>query len=68
MEQCQERISPVCYLPLEQLITTVLLAPVYKPVIHHVVKIVKDWTEDSVARLQGCFDCTDWQMFDQTLH
>ena len=45
-----------------------LLAPVYKPVIQRVqsvVKTVKDWTEDSVACLQGCFDCTDWEMFDQ---
>ena len=29
------------------------------------VKTVKDCTEDSVACLQGCFDCTDWDMFDQ---
>ena len=26
---------------------------------------MKDWTEDSVAYLQWCFDCTDWDMFDQ---
>ena len=41
---------------------SVLLAPVYKPVIQRVqrvVKTVKDWTEDSVACLQGCFGCTD---------
>ena len=47
---------------------SVLLAPVYKPVIQRVqrvVKTVKDWTEDSVVCLQGCFDCTDWEMFDQ---
>ncbi len=47
---------------------SVLLAPVYKPVIQRVqrvVKTVKDWTEHSVACLQGCFDCTDWEMFDQ---
>ena len=44
---------------------SVLLAPVYKPVIQRVMKTVKDWTEDSIACLQGCFDCTDWEMFDQ---
>ena len=47
---------------------SVLLAPVYKPVIQRVqrvLKTVKDWTEDSIACLQGCFDCTDWEMFDQ---
>ena len=47
---------------------SVLLAPVYNPVIQRVqrvVKTVKDWTEDSVVCLQGCFDCTDWEMFDQ---
>ncbi len=47
---------------------SVLLAPVYKPVIQRVqrvVKTVKDWTEHSVTCLQGCFDCTDWEMFDQ---
>ena len=47
---------------------SVLPAPVYKPVIQRVqrvVKTVKDWTEDSVVCLQGCFDCTDWEMFDQ---
>ena len=47
---------------------SVLPAPVYKPVIQRVqrvVKTVKDWTEDSIACLQGCFDCTDWEMIDQ---
>ena len=47
---------------------SVLLVPVYKPVIQRVqpvMKTVKDWTEDSVACLQGCFDCTDLEMFDQ---
>ena len=24
---------------------------------------VKVWNEDSVARLQGCFDCTNWDVF-----
>ena len=24
---------------------------------------VKVWDEDSVARLQGCFDCTNWEGF-----
>ena len=48
--------------------SSVLLAPVYKPVIQRVqrvVKTVKDWTEDCIDCLQGCFDCTDWEMFDQ---
>ena len=24
---------------------------------------MKVWNEDSVARLQGCLDCTDWDVF-----
>ena len=24
---------------------------------------VKVWNEDGIARLQGCFDCTDWDVF-----
>ena len=47
---------------------SVLLAPVYKPVMQRMVKTVKGWTEDSVACLQGCFYCTDWDMFDQTVY
>ena len=42
---------------------SVLLAPVYKPVIQRVqrvMKIVKDWTEDSIACLQGCFDSVSY--------
>ena len=45
---------------------SVLLVPVYKPVckrLERVVKTVKCWTQDGIARLQGCFDCTDWQVF-----
>jgi hypothetical protein len=44
----------------------VLLAPVYRPVcerVERVVKTVKQWTADSVECLQGCFDCTAWEVF-----
>jgi len=44
----------------------VLLAPVYRPVCERgerVVRTVKQWTADSVECLQGCFDCTVWDVF-----
>jgi hypothetical protein len=39
---------------------------VYRPVcerVERVVKAVKQWTADSVECLQGCFDCTAWEVF-----
>ncbi len=24
------------------------------------------WTNDAVLSLQGCFDCTDWEMFEES--
>ena len=63
------RTRPLHYLPLDQPPTTACFWPLCdKPVtqrVQRVVKTVKDWTEDSVVCLQGCFDCTDWEMFDQ---
>ena len=45
---------------------SVLLAPIYRPVVQRtkkIVKTVKCWTAESIECLRGCFDCTDWQMF-----
>ena len=45
---------------------TVHLVPIYKCVLKCakcVERHVKVWNEDSVARLQGCFDCTNWDVF-----
>ncbi|XP_071948767.1 uncharacterized protein [Antedon mediterranea] len=42
------------------------LIPKYVPVIQRkdkIVKTVKLWTLDSIERLRGCFECTDWQVF-----
>ena len=29
-----------------------------------VVKTVRKWTNESKLELQGCFDCTDWSVFE----
>ena len=45
---------------------TVHLVPIYKSLLKRakcVERQVKVWNEDSTARLQGCFDCTDWDVF-----
>jgi hypothetical protein len=45
---------------------TVHLVPAYKPVVQTnpvVKKIVKVWSDDNVQQLQGCYECTDWDMF-----
>jgi len=45
---------------------SVFLAPVYRPVcerVQRVVKTVKQWTAESIECLQGCFDCTLWDVF-----
>ncbi|XP_040915374.1 NACHT, LRR and PYD domains-containing protein 3-like [Toxotes jaculatrix] len=42
---------------------TILLAPVYILVIRRIegtVKNIKQWTNDSIATLQGCFETTAW--------
>lgn len=42
---------------------TVLLAPVYTPVIRRIKKLTKDikqWTPESIHTLLGCFEATDW--------
>lgn len=44
----------------------VLLLPTYKSVLKREkiqTKEVKIWSEESIACLQGCFECTDWEMF-----
>ncbi|KAK0146882.1 putative RNA-directed DNA polymerase from transposon BS [Merluccius polli] len=43
--------------------STILLAPAYTPVVkrtERVNKDIKQWTPDSIDRLQGCFETTDW--------
>ena len=45
---------------------SVLLAPVYRPVVQRMKKImktVKCWTAESIECLRGCFDFSDWQIF-----
>ena len=45
---------------------TVHLVPIYKSLLKRakcVEREVKVWNEDGIARLQGCFDCTDWDVF-----
>ncbi len=42
---------------------TILLAPVYTPVVRRateVTKNIKQWTLESIQSLQGCFESTDW--------
>ena len=44
----------------------VQLLPIYRPLFKREkphTREVKMWTDDSTARLQGCFDCTDWEVF-----
>ena len=43
-----------------------LLLPAYKTVLKSEkiqTKEVRIWSEESTSCLQGCFDCTDWDMF-----
>jgi hypothetical protein len=45
---------------------TIHLLPAYRPKIQTdpvVTKTVKVWSTESVEQLQGCFDCTDWNVF-----
>ena len=40
--------------------------PAYRPKIQTekiVTRQVKSWSSDSICKLQGCFDCTDWDLF-----
>ena len=31
-----------------------------------VTKRVKVWTDESLQSLQGCYECTDWEMFKES--
>ena len=45
---------------------TVRLVPIYRCLLKRakcVRRHVKVWNEDSIARLQDCFDCTNWDVF-----
>ena len=49
---------------------TVHFIPIYKCVLKRakwVERQVKVWNENSVARIQGCFDCTMWDVFRDSL-
>lgn len=42
------------------------LLPVYKPRLKQrrpVIRRVSQWSEDAIACLQGCFACTDWEVW-----
>ena len=48
--------------------TTILLLPTYKQVMKQskpVKATVNVWTEDAKEKLRGCFECTDWEVFNQ---
>ena len=45
------------------------LLPTYQTVLKRQkaqTREMKYWTDESVLRLQDCFDCTDWEMFKQS--
>lgn len=45
------------------------LLPTYKTVLKRYkaqVRVIKDWTDESILCLQDCFDCTDWEMFKKS--
>lgn len=47
---------------------SVYLVPVYKPSfrrVEHEERTVKVWSEDSISSLQACFECTDWECFQE---
>ena len=44
---------------------SVLFTPAYKSVVKRTEKVIRDikqWTPDSIDRLQGCFETTDWNI------
>ncbi|KAK7484239.1 hypothetical protein BaRGS_00024488 [Batillaria attramentaria] len=47
----------------------VLLVPSYKTVLKRGnvrTKCVRRWSDEAIARLQGCFESTDWDVFKET--
>lgn len=48
---------------------TVVLIPVYKMVLKKYKvenKLIRKWTADSTLALQGCFDSTNWEVFENS--
>lgn len=48
---------------------TVFLIPVYKTVLKRYkaeTKYIRKWSDDSSLALQGCFDCTNWEVFESS--
>ena len=44
----------------------VFVGPKYLPIVQRIkpkTVLVKNWTAEAVARLQGAFECTDWNVF-----
>lgn len=47
----------------------VQLIPSYRTALRRgktLIKHVKNWTEEAILSLKGCFDCTDWGMFKES--
>ena len=43
-----------------------LVRPKYLPIVQHIkpkTVLVKNWTAEAITRLQGAFQCTDWNVF-----
>lgn len=47
---------------------TVFLIPVYETVLKNKAenKSIRKWSVDSSLALQGCFDCTNWEVFENS--
>ena len=64
MDQFQIHIYQLLFPPLGFADhNTILLAPAYTLVRRRTVKVtksIKQWTNDSIATLHGCFESTDW--------
>lgn len=43
--------------------------PLYRTALRRgkiLIRQSKNWTEDSISTLQGCYECTDWEMFKES--
>lgn len=62
-------ISPLVIHHWGCLTITLFLIPVYKTVLKMYkaeTKSIRKQSEDSSLALQGCFDCTDWEVFENS--
>ena len=47
----------------------VFVGPKYLPIVQHIkpkTLLVKNWTAEAITRLQGVFECTDWNVFKES--